>query len=109
MADAGAQPDGGRVVIGRRECARPGGCCSGGPPEGWCDHLRASLAGAPDGLPALASPFPRLGATVHTAEGSGRVTRVRVMRALVCIRLDATGETLELPLDALLPAPGDQT
>jgi hypothetical protein len=101
MTDADAQPDRGRTVIGRRACARPDGCCVGGPPEGWCDHLRASLAGAPDGRPALASPFPRLGAIVRTAEGPGRVTRVQVMRALVSVQLGATGETLDLPLDAL--------
>jgi hypothetical protein len=105
MTDAGAGPDDGRTVVGRRACARPDGCCAGGPPAGWCDQLRASLAGAPDGLPALVSPFPRLGAIVGVAQGPGRVTRVQVRRALVSVRIDATGELLDVPLDALASPP----
>jgi hypothetical protein len=91
----------GSVLVGRRACARPAGCCAGGPPEDWCEALRASLAAAPDGLPRLPSPLPRLGARVQTDQGPGRVARITAARQIVGVTLEGSAETVELPVAGL--------
>jgi len=97
----------GRVVSGQRACARPEGCCASGPPARWCAALRASLAGALDGVPALVDSLPRLHAPVQTEHGPGRVVRIHVARQLATVEIAATGALMETPLSALRPSPDD--
>lgn len=92
----------GGVLLGRRPCARPDGCCVDGPPAGWCDALRASLTAVDDGWMLPATRL-RLGVSVTTPAGPGHVTRVRLSDGAVTVALDGGG-LVELAAEAVVLA-----